>query len=331
MASDLDSATNFGVVVIGRNEGERLKTCLTSVSRYTDKLVYVDSGSTDGSVQLAMAMGVIVVELDMTFPFTAARARNEGFRILCGLAPNIEFVQFVDGDCEVVDGWLDSAVSFLTENKNVVVVCGRRRERFPDKSIYNMLCDIEWDTPVGEVRACGGDAIMRVDELNQVGGFKENLIAGEEPELCVRLRQQGWEIWRLGAEMTLHDAAISKFNQWWKRTIRAGYAFAAGAYLHGNLPEKHWVKETRSALVWGLFVPLMVISLLYLFDLWALFLLMIYPLQVLRLTLNGERKLKTNFLRAFFIVLGKFPEMLGVLKFFFHRIFNTDSTLIEYK
>lgn len=117
----------------------------------------------------------------MTQPFTAARARNEGFACLHRLMPSVRYVQFVDGDCEVVAGWLPAAQAFLDQHPEVAVVCGRRRERYPTRSIYNQLCDLEWDTPVGQAKACGGDALMRADAFVQVNGYRADLIAGEEP------------------------------------------------------------------------------------------------------------------------------------------------------
>jgi GT2 family glycosyltransferase len=246
------SLKQVGLVAIGRNEGKRLHQCLLSVLGKVAHVVYVDSGSTDGSIELARSLGVDVVELDLSTPFTAARGRNAGFHRLLQANPQIEFVQFVDGDCEVVEGWLERALHELESQSNVAVVCGRRRERFPEQSIYNRLCDIEWDTPVGEATACGGDSMMRVEAFQQVGGFNPTLIAGEEPELCVRLRQKGWKIFRLDAEMTLHDAQMTRFGQWWKRSLRAGHAYAEGAWLHGREPERHWVKESRSIWLWGL-------------------------------------------------------------------------------
>ena len=127
--------------------------------------VYVDSGSSDGSVQRARDLGADVIELDMRVPFTAARARNAGFRRLREISPDLEYVQFVDGDCELIDGWLEDAISFLNAHADVGAVCGRRRERYPERSIYNWLCDREWDGPVGDVRYCGGDVMMRADAL----------------------------------------------------------------------------------------------------------------------------------------------------------------------
>jgi GT2 family glycosyltransferase len=325
------SPSRFAVVAIGRNEGERLRKCLESALARAARVVYVDSGSTDGSVDMARKLGVEVVSLDMRVPFTAARARNEGFQRLRELAPDLDYVQFVDGDCEIVAGWLEKSAAFLDAHRDVAVVCGRRRERHPERSVYNMLCDIEWDSPIGEARACGGDALMRIDAFTAMNGYRAGLIAGEEPELCVRLRAAGWRIWRLDAEMTLHDAAITRFEQWWKRMTRSGHAFAEGAYLHGAPPERHWVRESRSARIWGLAVPLGVLVLALCFGPWAFVLLLIYPLQVVRLAARGARSARENWWYAGSLVLGKFPEMLGQLKFLYHRYLGGQSRLIEYK
>jgi GT2 family glycosyltransferase len=214
----------IGVVVIGRNEGDRLKRCLESVTKVTDKIIYVDSGSTDESVAMVLGMGLRVIELDLHIPFTAARARNEGGKSLVKFAPNLDYIQFVDGDCELASGWLEAAASFLESHKDIAMVCGRLRERYPENSIYNLLCDAEWDTPIGVAKTCGGNAMIRSKTFVAEGGYRPDLIAGEESEFCVRLREKGWKIWRLDAEMALHDAAMTHFGQWWKRTQRTGYA-----------------------------------------------------------------------------------------------------------
>ncbi|MGV8919504.1 MAG: glycosyltransferase family 2 protein [Pseudomonas sp.] len=324
-------ATGIGIVVIGRNEGPRLERCLTSLAGAADKVVYVDSGSTDDSVQMAQRLGVEVLELNLAIPFTAARARNEGFVCLQRLLPLMRYVQFVDGDCEVAAGWLPKAQAFLDAQPKVAVVCGRRRERFPQRSVYNLLCDLEWDTPIGEAKACGGDALMRADAFAAASGFRPDLIAGEEPELCVRLRAAGWKVWRLDDEMTLHDAAMTRFGQWWQRSLRAGHAFAEGAFLHGAESEQHWLRESRRAWIWGLCIPLTIVIVSALLGWSGLLLLLIYPLQVVRLARRGERSTRENWLQAFFLVLGKFPEMVGQVKFLLNKYGAGKSALIEYK
>lgn len=327
----MNNINMLGVVVIGRNEGVRLQRCLASVRDQAAAVVYVDSGSTDDSVSMALGLGVAVVQLDMVSPFTAARARNEGFAKLIAVRPDLVYVQFVDGDCEVVARWLEKAHSFLDSHPAVGVICGRRRERLPQRSIYNLLCDIEWDTPIGEVKACGGDAMFKATAFKTVGGYRGDLIAGEEPELCVRLRAAGWKVWRLDTEMTLHDAAMTKFSQWWKRSMRGGHAYAEGSYLHGAPPERHSVRESRRIWFWGLGVPLGVAAFSFAFDWLALWLALVYPIQVLRLTLRGQRSFSSNSLHALFLVLGKFPEMQGQLLFWWRRIGFKKNELIEYK
>jgi glycosyltransferase involved in cell wall biosynthesis len=324
-------AVNVAIVVIGRNEGERLIRCLESVVSVGCPIVYVDSGSTDESVPMARSVGSEVIELDMRIPFTAARARNEGFAHVRQLAPDIPYVQFVDGDCEVVVGWLDAAVEFLDAHPDVGAVCGRRRERHPEQSTYNLLCDIEWNTPVGEAKACGGDVMMRTEALAAANGYRASMIAGEDPELCVRLRAAGWRIWRLDKEMTLHDAAMTRFGQWWNRTLRSGHAFAEGAFLHGAPPERHSVRESHRAWFWGLAIPIVTLGASLWIGPWAAALLLVYPLQVLRLFLRGNGSPRENFWRAAFLVLGKFPEMLGQAKFMWDRAFGNRARLIEYK
>jgi len=331
MNIDSNILSNVGVVIIGRNEGDRLIRCLGSLANRSNQLVYVDSDSTDDSVSVARNMGAEVVTLDLSVPFTAARARNEGFNRLRELYSQIEFVQFVDGDCEVIVGWLDIAAGFLATHQDVAVVCGRRRERYPEFTIYNMLCDIEWDTPIGEAKSCGGDAMMRVKAFEKAKGFRTSLIAGEEPELCVRLRASGWKIWRLDEEMTLHDAAMDRFGQWWKRALRSGYAYAEGAHLHGAPPERHRIKESRRVWILGLGIPVITVFLIFWQGAWGLAILLIYPAQIVRLAVRNQWNMERSWWYAFFLVLGKFPEAAGQLKFQFNRLTGKTAHLIEYK
>ncbi len=319
-----------GAVVIGRNEGDRLKRCLLSLASAA-KVIYVDSGSTDGSARWAIDHGIEVIELDMNLPFTAARARNNGFNRLMEVAPQITLVQFVDGDCELLNGWLAAASSFLNQHDDVAAVCGRRRERFPEKTIYNWLCDREWDGPTGEVRACGGDVMIRANAFQTAGGYRDDMIAGEDPELCVRLRATGRRIWRLDLDMTLHDAAMTRFGQWWKRILRSGYAFAHGAYLHGRSPERYCVWESRRAWIWGVWLPLACLTAGLLFGPWGWITWLIYPAQMIRQTARNSGPLSQRATLAAYQVLGRFPEALGEIQFMRDRLMGLRSQLIEYK
>ncbi|WP_128255625.1 glycosyltransferase family A protein [Falsirhodobacter deserti] len=338
--ANVPSSGIAGAVIVGRNEGERFLRCLSSVRAGLDaanggggggRIVYVDSGSTDGSVEAARAAGAEVVELDLTRPFTAARARNAGLAVLTGgEAP--DYVQFVDGDCELDPNWIITAKDFLERHPDAAVACGRRQERFPEASIYNALCNREWDTPIGEARACGGDALMRRAPVVSVGGYNPALIAGEEPEMCVRLRAEGWKIHRLDAEMTLHDAAMTRFGQFWKRARRAGHAFAEGAAMHGRPPERHFVSETRRAILWGAVLPAVILAAAVFISPAMLLLTLIYPAQVVRLGLRDrERSRKVAFTQAGLLTVSKFAEAVGAAEFYWRRLRGRPAGLIEYK
>ena len=319
----------LGAVLIGRNEGERLVRCLASVAGQAERIIYVDSGSTDGSVAAAKAAGAEVVELDMTKPFTAARARNAGLERL-RTDPAIDYVQFIDGDCELQPAWIITAQAFLKSNPRAAVAAGRLRERFPEASLYNRLCDAEWNTPIGQTKSCGGIAMMRCAALAEVGGYNPALIAGEEPELCIRLSAKGWEIWRIDHEMALHDAAMTRFSQWWRRTRRGGHAAAEGMALHGTGPERLGVAMTRRALIWGLALPLVTLLLGLLIGPWALLLLLAYPTQILRLArrYGGTR---AAWEQAIFLTIGKFAECAGVVEYWGRRLMRRQAGIIEYK
>ena len=335
---------DVGIVAIGRNEGERLRRCLASLEGVGGwgAAVYVDSGSTDGSVELARSMGVEVVELDMSRPFSAARARNEGYERLKAAAPGLRHVMFVDGDCEVVDGWLARARAELEARPRAAVVCGRRREMAPEHSIYNRLADLEWDTPVGEAFACGGDALMRAVAFDEVGGFNETAAAGEEPELCQRFRRAGWSVWRVDAEMTRHDLGMTRFRQWWRRQYRGGYNGLDVAtrfpdrdniFARGLSRARFWaigwpvavlVAGLAGCLVGGAAVALVAAALVAL----------VMPLQVLRLAAKIRGRVDgpwTALAYGALTMVGKWAELAGQVGYALDRRRGRMARLIEYK
>lgn len=316
----------IAAVAIGRNEGERLVRSLASFKGRVNRLVYVDSGSTDGSVEAARTAGAEIVELDPATLFTVSRARNAGFKQLTDQGDKPDLVQFVDGDCEVQTGWIEAATDFLEAHPDVAAVSGRRRELYPDATLWNRIIDMEWDAPIGEAKACAGDALIRTTALEEVGAYDPDTIVGEEAEMCVRMRRKGWRIWRLDAEMTLHDVAMTKFSQWWRRTRRVGYGYGEAVALYGAPPERHKVPETRRALIWGVGVPVAAVLFAVLISPWFLLLMLSWPIQMLRMIAKGEVPL-----RAAFLVLGKLPEALGILEFWFKHITSAERSRIDYK
>jgi GT2 family glycosyltransferase len=331
---------SLGLVVIGRNEGQRLERCLASL-RGIPRRVYVDSGSIDGSVALARREGATVVKLEMPPQFTAARARNAGLAQLLADDPDLQFVQMVDGDCEVRAGWIEKGLAAIRAEADLALVFGRRRERYPERSVYNALCDDEWDVPVGEAAGCGGDALFRVNALRQVNFYNSAMIAGEDSELSMRLRKSGWRLRRIDAEMTLHDADLTSFRQWWRRTRRSGHGYGQMAYLHPDAKDPNWPRTVRSILSWGAILPVLLVASILLAIIsdtrWWLataLLILLWLLNVARLVRQQSRRgLGAKIARAsgVLLMLGKLPQSLGLFGYHLDRLFGRASRLIEYK
>ncbi len=319
---------SFDAVVIGRNEGQRLGAALRAVIGHARCVVYVDSGSRDDSVTQAQALGVQVLELDPAQPFSAARARNEGF---AALGPDrAAFVQFIDGDCILQPDWPQSALGFMAAHPRAGLVFGRQFEARPDASVFNFLTDWEWDKALGATSFCAGCLMIRAEALVQIDGYDANLIAGEDDDMCLRLQQAGWQTWRIDAPMTEHDARLLTIGPWWRRMIRAGHSYGALGVKHGAVARAQRLR----ALLWGGVMPFLALcGLIFWLPLFfgaaALMGLSLarQTWRFTRLQLDADRAL----IVAATLMLGKAAELHGLALFWWRRLRGQRTRLIEYK
>ncbi|MDU8926230.1 glycosyltransferase [Alisedimentitalea sp. MJ-SS2] len=324
------TGSTIGAVIIGRNEGQRLINCLASMQGEATRLVYVDSGSTDNSVEEARKAGAEIVLLDTTEPFTAARARNAGFEAL-NRGPNPpDYVQFVDGDCTLEPGWLTHAAQALDDTPDIGIVTGWRAELHPEASVYNAMCDFEWHRPAGDIDACGGDMMVRRVLFAQLEGFNPRVIAAEDDEFCVRVRKSGHRVHRLPIPMTHHDAAMLHFSQWWQRAIRSGHGFGQVGDLHPT----HFRNERRRVWLFGGVLPFFLIVGAVMSGWLLLFVLLLYLGSYIR-TVEGLRKaglpLKTSLHHSVLLFLSKFPNLVGVMRYRKRKRLGHEMEIIEYK
>lgn len=322
--------TTIGAVAIGRNEGARLRRCLTSLVGECDRTVYVDSGSTDDSVAFAKGIGAIVVELDPSVPFTAARARNAGFAALQKAGPT-DYVQFVDGDCAVEPGWMSAGHAMLDANPDIGIVTGWRTETNPRHNVYHEMIEVEWHRPAGDIRSCGGDMMVRVAAFVATGGFSPRIISSEDEEFCLRVGDFGLRVHRLPLIMTRHDADMTRFGQWWQRTVRSGHGFAEV----GGLQPSHFVPERRRVWFYGGFClvlllgglisgwwPAVVMAGLAYFYNW---------LRTLQGLHSSGQPLAQAAHHAMFLTLSKIANMQGMITYYLRRWRGSDMKIIEYK
>ncbi len=326
----MSDTAKIAAVVIGRNEGARLVACLTSLAGQVAQIVYVDSGSTDQSVQAARDLGAQVVELSPDRPFTAARGRNAGFEALKKSGDLPEFVHFFDGDCIVESGWVAQAVTALQADETCGIITGWRSEIHPERSIYNALCDFEWHRPAGDILTCGGDMAVRSVAFEEAGGFDPSVIAAEDDEFCIRLRKAGRKIHRLPEKMTRHDADMTRFGQWWQRAIRSGHGFAQVGTMH----PPYFSKERRRVMVFGGVLPgIALIGMAW--SAWVVAAVIgLYAVSYLRtvkgLVTDGLPK-DTARQQAAFLSLSKFPNIIGMMVFAWRRLRGRKMRIIEYK
>jgi serine acetyltransferase/GT2 family glycosyltransferase len=253
-------SVKLGIIVVGRGGTECLRRCLNSIDVAEAAVVYVDRSANQGSCEAALGQGVEVVRLDTPDAAPSARARNAGFRRLLEIAPSVEFVQFVDGDCELSAGWLSKGIETLGKDERLAAVCGLIRERNPDRSVYSRLRDLEREVKIGEIAVCSNAFLTRRRALEEVGTFDGELTAGKEAELCSRLRTHGWKIRRVDTLMCLQDAGTKTFAQWWQQEIAHGYGALDLATRFGSGPDVGCVESVRSARVWGIGVPAAIAS-----------------------------------------------------------------------
>ena len=333
----LENLPTLSVVIIGRNEGARLVRCLDSVRALRGvtgavEIIYVDSASTDDSVNVAQASGAQALVLRDERP-TAARGRNAGWR-----AARAPFVLFLDGDTILDPDFVARALPRFADDK-VAVVCGQRREIAPGNSIYNRVLNLDWVFQAGEADYCGGDALMRRAVLQELDGYDASLIAGEEPDLCCRMRLRGYVILQTGEPMTGHDLAITRWSQYWRRAVRTGYAYAQVARRFRHTAQPLWSAEVKHNLLRGGALLLIATSgfaaTLWQRSPWPLLLVLLFlTLLILRTTLKTRWKapqLTTRLLYGAHSHLQQIPIFIGQLMFWRDQLTQRRRALIEYK
>jgi glycosyltransferase involved in cell wall biosynthesis len=325
---------DVSVVVIGRNEGERLASCLKSVAALPgeQELIYVDSQSTDHSLDVARAFGAQVIVLEGGI-MTAARARNAGWQRAGG-----RYVLFLDGDTILNRDFSAEAVDVLQSDPTIAAVWGHLRELHPEHSIYNRLLDLDWIYAPGFTDYCGGDVLMRRSALEQAEGYDPTLIAGEEPELCRRFRAAGYRIMHIDFPMAGHDLNMTRFSEYWRRAVRAGHAYAEISDRYRGTADPMWLQESRKNLLIGSFWIgwLMIACMLAAFRLvglvpWIALLLVLLARSAWKARTKAPNQWMLLFLYGMHSHFQQVPILVGQLKYFLSRRSGEQLKRIGYK
>lgn len=317
-----------GIVVIGRNEGMRLVESLTAAKEFGCPIIYVDSRSSDGSVNRVNEMNINVLILDQDKPINASRARNEGYKYLLENNPDLEFIHFIDGDTVFDPMWNNIAIDILSINPSLAVICCVLKEKNRHCSIFARLLEIEWRLMTKCNGKCGGNATIRVSALLSVGGYDEDLIAGADPDLYRRISNKGFHLKVVNKELAEHDARMLKLSQWWTRGVKSGFGYS------DIINRYNFTGGMRSAIIWGGIIPFIFIlsSVNYGFLGWVV--LLLYPMQATRIYFSKEISCLDKGDKYFYccnILLSKFPQLYGAFKYLMFKTLKVNKKAIQYK
>jgi GT2 family glycosyltransferase len=327
---------SLGIVVIGRNEAPRLPACLAALPASVPAL-YVDSASHDGSPEIARVAGVPVLMLPAEPGMCAARARNAGFAALMAAHPALDAVFFIDGDCVLRCGFLDAAWDALSTKPDVAIIVGPVEETNAQSNVYGLLAALEWSSPhagpITDFGQLGGIMLVRASDFSRVGGFDGAFIAGEDSEFGIRLYLAGRYTWRIAEPMVAHAMEMTRFGQWWRRSVRAGQALAQRFMAHGRSSLADSRSAFFSTLAYGAAVPIAGLTGLMLLGPGGLLPLAAYAFLFWRFYSHyrGKGVAGTAALTgAGFGVLAKLANAQGLLRYFIQRA-RGGYSMIDYK
>ena len=199
----------LGVVVITRNEERNIERTLTSLaSNLISVIIVSDSNSTDNTALIVSGLAKEDSRIKFfsytTAPFTAARGRNEGVKVL---PAGVEHILFLDGDMELKPRFIEAAIDALTKNSKLAAVSGQM-----DNYFYNdrqELVEKQFNVYDVEKNQAGGAFLICRSGFDNVSGFNSNLIVNEEAHLEYKLNQNGWIMKRYDIPMIIHHTEMS--------------------------------------------------------------------------------------------------------------------------
>ena len=155
------------------------------------ELILVDNGSRDGTPELARSLVHGRARILHAPARTVAGVRNAGAAVARG-----NFLAFIDADCVAQPGYVAGVRSAF--ERDSVAASGCIYDLPPDPSWVERA----WHRLHARMSAGprpylnGGNLVVRRDAFEQVRGFDESLVTGEDADLGERIRRAGWEVWQ---------------------------------------------------------------------------------------------------------------------------------------
>lgn len=185
--------TLFSVIIPTLNEEENLGLCFKSLMKQTHRefeVIIIDGGSQDSTIDMAERNGFDLLEVEKTRPHDVSAAKNEGAKHARGDA-----LFFLDADMALEPNCLESLDEAYRQPEVAGVACrvlplGGNGMECMMYQINNILAWVANRVGIHELSYFSCHS-YRKDHFEEVGGFREDLLACEDLDLSLRLRHLG--------------------------------------------------------------------------------------------------------------------------------------------
>jgi glycosyltransferase involved in cell wall biosynthesis len=226
-------------IIVARNEEKNIERCILSVIRalcvYPEtEVLLVDSCSNDETINVASKLSTRIIRLRSDWPQSPSAGRFLGVLNTSG-----RFILFIDGDMELIPGWLECAVDFLEKDDSAAAVVGRLYDRFQNKdgSSSSPSIGVEFKKMIGTqtTHFVPGSALFKRDILLKAGNFDPFLMAEEEADISDRIERLGFKLYFFDKDAVYHYCIFRDSLDEIKRRLRSQYyhgivQFIAKAY-----------------------------------------------------------------------------------------------------
>jgi len=311
----------ISVVIIGLNISEKVVNCIKSVkeSKYPNlEIIYVDGGSSDGSVEKVKKLGYVKVIESNHENQTGGRQRNIGWR-----SSKSDLIQFLDGDVLMDPNWINHA--FKKINDRFIAVCGYRKERYPNKNWYNLINDIDWEKNIGETHHFGAEVLIKKSVLDDVGGYDDELISGQNGDISFRIKEKGYHILRIDKIMSYHNIKKNNFRKYFWRNFRHGYGHIQVAIRHYKKNGRRLLNNYIKIVIKGILNPVLILLFIFFKNFYFLIFIFLINLNTMATFFLSKRKGFNNKQSLIYVAHQLFfiyPFTLGIFRFFIGKLFN---------
>jgi glycosyltransferase involved in cell wall biosynthesis len=245
----------LSIILISKNQAWNISRLIESVLHSSAclrsrEIILVDSVSTDETVDLARRYPIDIVRLRPSQPLSPSAGRYIGYKRSRG-----EFVLFLDGDMELIPGWLEPALRTMRNKPDAALMLSSRVIELlpPNGTTFLPLPEeISFAVPREVPRVSfvvGGAALYRRSVLEEVGTFNPYLKSDEEPELYLRIRHAGYRILQLDAPIVRHFTVPQETLSGLLSRRRRNFLLGAGQCIRYHLRSKllwPYIKERGS-------------------------------------------------------------------------------------